>query len=434
MESIAARIAQLDTWLDSIRNEDGYGGPVVHWWQNSLHYTGAALDWRYEGIVTAYLNLYQKTKAQQWLHKAQRAGDDLVKGQLPSGNFRFSSFEQNPHAGGTPHEAACDIALLRLAKQLRHDAQDATVYIEAARHNIDHYYVNTLWNPSEQYFQDTPSGTNIVPNKAATLTEALFLLAELTGEARYIDAYAMPTLHAVLKHQIKADTPLDGAIYQLSRNGHNSPWLFPYYAARCVPALVTAGQHTNDDRFIESAKAAMRFVSRFTYNDGSIAQIVYTNGQVNRYPSWVAANGDMLQCFDMLAPYELLVDTSASKEWVLQRQHTNGPFHTAYGFDSQVSQHSPKNKLPDLRDILPVVGWTDKAFRYLTTLYDGQEAIPVHKSAQSAISIESLLRGHRVQYNEDRNQVVILQGNRTIYRWYKGERWAAIDNKQLLWK
>ncbi len=34
----------------------GYGGPVVHWWNHSLAYQGAGLDWRYEGIIDGYLS------------------------------------------------------------------------------------------------------------------------------------------------------------------------------------------------------------------------------------------------------------------------------------------------------------------------------------------------------------------------------------------
>ena len=39
---------------------------------------------------------------------ACRAGDDLVQGQLTSGNYRNSCFELNPYTGGTPHVAIID--------------------------------------------------------------------------------------------------------------------------------------------------------------------------------------------------------------------------------------------------------------------------------------------------------------------------------------
>jgi hypothetical protein len=99
-----------------MRGPGGYSGPVVHWWRDCLDYSGPGLDWRYEGIIIGYLNLWAATGEASWLAKARRAGDDLMNGQLPSGNFRNSCFELNPNTGGTPHEAACDLALLRLAE------------------------------------------------------------------------------------------------------------------------------------------------------------------------------------------------------------------------------------------------------------------------------------------------------------------------------
>ncbi len=434
MKSVADRIAKLDRWFDTIRGVDGYGGPVVHWWQNSLHYTGAGLDWRYEGIVQAYLNLYKKVQSHQWLQKARQAADDLVKGQLESGNFRFSSFEQNPHVGGTPHEAACDIALLALAKQLQQTNIDATVYIEAARKNIEKYYIQTLWNVKTHYFRDNTSGTNIVPNKAATLVEALFLLAETTNDERYIHAYALPTLEAIVAHQITDGSTLNGAIYQMSRNGRYQAWFFPYYAARCVPALLIGYQHTQNEIFLNSAKAAMQFVEHFQYEDGSFAQIVYSPKQINRYPQWVAGNGDILRAFRLLEPYGYKIDLSAAESWLLQRQHPHGPFHTAYGFASQVNQRQPTTSRPDLRDILPVAGWTDKPFRYLTEQYDGNQAISPIDSADIVIKVESQLRGHRVEYVEDRQHLAIRQQGKVLYQWTKGTPWANIDSRQLIWK
>lgn len=433
MTTFAQRIAQLDTWLDSMRGDDGYGGPVVHWWKNSLHYTGVGLDWRYEGIVHGYLNLYAKTQNNHWLQKAQRATDDIVRGQLEGGNFRFSSFEQNPHTGGTPHEAACDIALLAVAKVLQQQGHDATPYITAARKNIENYYIGALWNADAQHFQDNPSGTNIVPNKAATLCEALFLLAELTGEEHYIKQYAIPTLQAVLTHQITDRDDLNGAIYQLSTNGEFYPWLFPYYAARCVPALLLGYEHTQDEAFLRGAKLAIDFVQRYAMPDGGYSQILYLKGPINHYPKWVAGVGDILRVFRLLAPYDYAVDLSTQEQWLLNQQHINGSFPTGYGFGEQVRQQTPTGNLPNLRDILPVVGWTDKAFRYLTELYDGTDSIEAPASLPS-LSIPSQLRGRRVEYFEDAQHMTIKQGAKTLYHWNKGDRWADIRSSVLLWK
>lgn len=433
-QSIAQRVAKIDAWFDTIRAPSGYGGPIVHWWQNSLQFTGAGLDWRYEGIVQGYLNLYQKTQNKHWLEKAKRAADDLVRGQLPSGNFRFSAFEQNPHAGGTPHEAAVDVALLALAKTLIQESVDASVYISAARKNIENYYIQTLWNAEKRFFQDNPSDNNIVPNKAATLLEALFLLVEVTNEEYILQEYIYPTLQAIVAHQITAENELKGAIYQYSRNSHYQPWFFPYYAARCVPALIKGFQVFEEEQFLICAKEAMNFVHRYQYEDGSYAQIVYSTKQKNRYPQWIAGNGDILRAFRLLIPYGYQIDLTLPESWLLKHQHAHGPFHTAFGFNSQISQKNPHSKIPDLRDILPVAGWSDKAFRYLTEIYDGISDIPSIDTSSVDITLESQLRGIRVEYIEDHQKLIIRQKNKTLYEWYKHEAWAKIYTPLLLWK
>ncbi|NDJ59491.1 MAG: hypothetical protein GYB67_00110, partial [Chloroflexi bacterium] len=93
---IATATARLAAWFATMRTPtaqdgaQGYTGPVAHWWQNTLQFTGVGLDWRYEGLIHAYLNLYRATADPQWLTCARRAGDDVVRGQLPNGHFRNS--------------------------------------------------------------------------------------------------------------------------------------------------------------------------------------------------------------------------------------------------------------------------------------------------------------------------------------------------------
>src|SRR5262249_44725907 len=83
-------VARLDAWLETMRVPGGYGGPVAHWWQQSLIYVGPGLDWRYEGIIAGYCQLCECTSDERWLAKARRAGDDLMAGQLPNGHFAAS--------------------------------------------------------------------------------------------------------------------------------------------------------------------------------------------------------------------------------------------------------------------------------------------------------------------------------------------------------
>jgi hypothetical protein len=409
-----------------MRSDEGYTGPVVHWWQHCLLYTGVGLDWRYEGIIHAYLTLHEKTRDARWLGKARRAGDDLVRGQLENGNFRNSCFELNPYTGGTPHEAAASLGLLALAERLQAEGDPGWMkYLEAARRNIDGYSIGRLWDARGLYFRDHVTMDSFVPNKAATLSEALFKLAALTGDDRYIEVYALPTLRTLLRYQIAG-----GGIAQNALRGRTVAKYFPYYVARCAPALLLAYTHTGDEVFAAAAGAAVRFALCHQTAEGGFAQVVYADGRRNVYQGWVAGVGDVLRIARAVPGVD--ADLSAGDAWLLGGLHPTGGISTAWGFGGQVSQRKP-GALPDFRDLLPVCGWADKAFRYLCTRLDENAVIPA--AAPQPIEVECLNRGARVRYREDQASIRLTDARgRVIYRWQKGAPWAEVTERAALWK
>ncbi|MBN1886737.1 MAG: hypothetical protein JW850_02060 [Thermoflexales bacterium] len=433
LKAVWQAVLGLDAWLDTMRGPGGYGGPVAHWWQNCLQFTGAGLDWRYEGIVAGYLNLYKQTGEIAWLAKARRAGDDLLAGQLPSGNFRNSSFELNPYPGGTPHEAACDLALLRLAAVLREQGDPAwQPYLAAAQRNLHACHIERLWDPRAASFRDDPAAPSLVPNKAATLVEAILALARLTGDEAPAEAYALPTLEAILAHQVRGG-PLDGAIYQNSFGPRRVAKFFPYYVARCVPGLVAGYEWSRAERYLEAARAAVACVWRWRYEDGSFPQVIYPGGRVNRYPQWIAAVGDVVRVGRLLEPYGLELDWQPSLDWLLRGQVSSGAFRTAHGFASQISQRPP-GRLPEFRDLLPACGWGDKAFRCLTELLPAGQGCSNLQSPISNLQSDCVLRGKPALYREDGQVVELRRGSDILYRWRKGHAWAEICAPELWWK
>lgn len=423
-------------WLDTMRRPEGYAGPVTHWWQNCLYFTGAGLDWRYEGIIIGCLNLLHRTGDPAWLARAQRAGDDLLRGQLADGRFRHSSFELNPYPGGTPHEAACDLALLHLASALRERSDPAwSAYLEAARRNIRDVQVAALWDEQAHSFRDHAHIPSLVPNKGATLVEALCTLAELTGDEVWIQRYALPTLEAVLAHQVRGGA-LDGAIHQYSQHGRRVAAFFPLYVARCVPALLAGYAYTEDERWVDAALRAIAFVLRWQYDDGSFPQAVYAGGRVNRYPQWVAGVGDILRSMLLLEPYGLQADREQSEAWLLRGCEPHGAVRTAHGFAAQVRQRDP-GPVPEFRDLLPVVGWGDKAFRYLSEVLAGEPgATWVSRDQAMAEAWEATcqFRSIECRYRENCSAIELWRGPELWYRWRKGARWAEVCAPDSFWK
>lgn len=429
---ITVLLSRLDKWLDSMRSPGGYTGPVAHWWQNCLQFTGVGLDWRYEGIISAYLALFHNTGEQHWMLKAIRAGDDLITGQLSSGNYRCSRFELNPYSGGTPHEAACDLALLLLARTLKeHDKPEWGIYFQAAAHNVNEFYIRVLWDDAAASFRDQLNTSSFVPNKSATLSEALFMLSTLSDDDIYAEKYALPSLDTICDHQIQAGA-LKGAIYQNSMNGEKIPRFFPYYVARCIPGLLAGYEWSGSERYLNAAWLAMDWVQQQRDSDGAYPQVIYPGGRANRFPRWVAAVGDILRAERLLAAYGHASDSQQTLCWLIDGAQPSGGFRTAQGFAAQISQRA--SPLPEFRDLLPVCGWIDKTFRYLAESLPQNAPITTLNAWPGDFQGECLLHGKRMRYLETESLIELRQDKRTVYRWEKGASWAAICTAELLWK
>jgi hypothetical protein len=406
---------------------------VAHWWQNCLSYTGAGLDWRYEGLISGYLILHERTGEPLWLARARRAGDDLRRGQLPSGHFRHSSFEQNPYSGGTPHEAAADLGLLRLAAALRAGGQDGACYAAAAEANLRGHFLGRLWDEAARSFRDSPDVPSLVPNKACTLAEALFALADWRGAAEPIERYALPTLAAVVALQVKSPGRLAGAIPQNTIRYEVVEAYFPYYIARCIPALLLAHAHTGDERWAAAALDAGRFIMRHVDADGRLPQVLYRRGKrrsLNRFPQWIAPLGDVLRALEMLRPLGLDADTSALASALRAGCLPSGGVATARGFAAQISQRYDPAAPPDFRDNLPVAGWADKAFAWLAGQVPAGEPLPSPRTAEAVL--DCVMRGWTAQWRETAAAMTLTVGGRALYEWRKGEPWAAVVAPEVM--
>lgn len=415
-EHLVRALAGLDAWLESMRGPDGYGGPIAHWWESNFLYTGALYDWRYEGVIEGYHELYLRTGQSAFLDRATRAAGDLLPRQLPDGRWRRSSFQFGPVAGGTPHEAGLDLALLRLARTLRGlgRGEEGDAYVHAARANIEGYWIGQLWNG--RGFQDQPYNASLVANKHATLLEALVELETLTGAD--FGSYIGRCAEVVMGAQVRRGPQRGGTVHL---GIGPSRLAIPIYTARSMNGLMSFLDRTGDPRAAAAVREAADFLLRLT-TPGGVLWGIYGTGRTARNPLMVAGAGDVLRCLLRirerdLAPVDAGVRTLTNL--LLEAQSPAGGLPTARGFAAKaLGRPTPQT---ELRDVLPVVGWVDKAFRALCL------ALPLGSQVSPGdvrpYEVPVMWRGQRRTFRETAESFSVTadRGSVSLYHWIKGE-------------
>ena len=418
---LSRAVSNLSAWLEGMRGPGGYGGPVMHWWESNFLYTGAGFDWRYEGIIDGYRELYLRTRDEHHLQLALRAAHDLLPQQLPDGRFRNSSFQFGPVAGGTPHEAALCVALLKLGRTLRDCGRgdEAGPLISAALHNISGYWVAQLWNG--QGFQDQPYKGVYVANKHATLLEALLEAQTLTGADD--QEYALACVQVILGSQMTSGPQAGGTVHL---GIGPSRLAIPIYTARTMNGLIAYHDVQPSGVVARSVAAAARFVLALLRPQG-VAWGRYGDGRLALNPVMVAGAGDQLR-FLLRVQERDLAEVSAGiaalTRMLLTAQLPSGGLPTAQGFRAKgLAFNLGRNvgnlgaKAPDLRDILPVVGWNDKAFRALVLSLPAGTSLPAPTTRPYHLPIS--WRGAAGEFQETVSHFSV-SSNRYHYRWTKG--------------
>jgi hypothetical protein len=417
---VAQSLANMDSWFETMRQAGGYAGPVSHIWRPNFFYCGPMLDWRYEGIVLGYINLYKKTGQQVWLDRAKRAGSDLVNGQYPCGNFKNSSFEKGAASGGTPHEASADIALLGLAKLLKETGDFSWhVFYETASRNIENYLINQLW--TGDYFCDLPGSNYYVTNKSATILETLLLYHDILSTLDNSNASnTMSLIQKTAEGIISLQLPEGGIAHSSIRRDCHT-----FYTARCLWPLVRLHQTTQDERYLAAAEKIGGFILKMSRPGGGFYQTRYHNGKIGKYPVWVAACGDILYALMTLqgssANYDEVIEKNVS--WILENQDTCGGIRTTFGFGTWLGMNKDK---VDFRDVIHVCGWNDKAFRLLSHFIPEVTRIP--EANTQKCQVECVFNNRPAIYFEDKNRISVFteSNHKVLYHWDKKLRWANL--------
>ncbi|MCY0899353.1 MAG: hypothetical protein OWU33_10550 [Firmicutes bacterium] len=417
LESVLA----LDQWLETMKQPQGYAGPVAHWWQACYHYVGPGVDWRYEGILAGYQNLWALSHDDRWRERIDDAVHHVVGGQRSDGSYRNSRFEDNPGVLGTPHEAAATLGLLRVYHTSTHPAIGQVI-----AKNLRHL-IAQLWDEPSQGFNDAPGVLGRVPNKLATLAEALMAGAELLGEDAWL-RYAHSALDDIVRLQVTAGR-FKGAVHQwafgpaLRGDGR----FFPYYIARCVPALLEGARIFQEHRYREAAELIGDFLLRTCHDDGSWPQLFYERGGCVEYPHWVAPLADILYALWRLQR----TLPPASLAYLRNGQLPSGGFVTAEGFYARFA-HSRDPRRSYL-DVTPVVGWNDKVLRFFTALLrDCPADSSMVDRVDEAVVMPVWVGQVQGQFTETRDIMAIRGPRGPAFFWHKQNPWAVLNGEVMV--
>jgi uncharacterized protein YyaL (SSP411 family) len=192
--------------------------------------------------------------------------------------------------------------------------------LAAAKRNLDNL-IAQLYLPEEKAYRDR------VPNKLATLAQALLAYAESTQQEHYLP-YAKQALEQALRYQVQ-EGPLAGATHQYGPTATQGDGrFFPYYQSRCIPPLVEGARVLGEPRYLEAARQILGFIERTRETDGGWPMILYRGGARVERPRWIAANADVLLAYRALG--EPLPEAVLNR--LLEAQLKSGGFPTAEGF------------------------------------------------------------------------------------------------------
>ncbi|RLF10204.1 MAG: hypothetical protein DRJ69_03445 [Thermoprotei archaeon] len=429
-DKLLEALGKIYFWIQSVRVDRGFTSPIIHIWRNSLLYCGPIIDWRYEGLIEGLLNLYVSSNDGKWLDMAIEYSKDIINALTPTGHLYMSSFEYSSFSGGTPHEFAAAKALLKLCKVLINEklALWKNIY-DAALLIINRMLTLYTGNATKNLIDDP----HIVYNKCATAAEVLFLYSDiLKAQGKSTKSKSMLNIAKSIVDTIVKVQRDDGAIPQGTFDFN----IYPLYVARCINALIEAYKRFSDKVYLMSIRKTLEFLKHSFVPGYGFYQVIFHNGKKSLNPIWIAGMGDILRVFLKVtelgvSSYNDIIDEGMNV--ILSKQTPLGSIWTAYGF-AKPGYNRKYYGVPDMRDIMPCIGWIDKTFSFITQIVlQNDLAISfkdimtmVHEAKNEIYITQCLFKGRAHKYVETAEEIKIIdeKTKSIIYHWRKKSHWA----------
>lgn len=415
----AVLVAGLEAWFESIRTGDGFGGPAVGLQRASVHFCGPGFDGRWEGLLDGWGTRLRQTGDATYAARLEAGLRAIRAAQLPDGVFRNSYFDHNPFEGGMPHEPILQAAVCRARRTLVEASRPVPDGLdEMLALYVEEHLIKELWSKQLRTFKDwlqSDFGHYSVPAVTATV-DLLLEYGEICGNAARYEPFIAAAVDSLLALQV-AQGEMRGALPLSNRRGEAT---VPAYVARCLPVLQAVHRRTGRADCAHAGNALAEFLLRCRRADGTYPPRVFLARPPAATPVLVGGGAGIVHAL-LRTGHSQEAGVSAEVARLAGAQSASGGLDTARGFGRRtVDGKGP----PDWRDVMPVAGWSDKAYALLAEVSAGNRG----RFTPGPVEREVTVRGQRALFRETDTALTIDAANAgALFRWTKGRQWAEVS-------
>lgn len=402
-------------WLETLRGDEGFGGPSIGARGASMRYCGPAFDWRIEGVLDGYGALFASTSDPVWLDRIERELVSLCRAQLLNGSLRNSWFDLNPCEGGMPHEPAVMAAACRARRLLVQNGRRVPDGLDDA---IDRFLnvrlLNELWSRLLHTFNDWLQSQfdRYTPHSVAAAIDFLVEAAELRGDLPRLERIIRQAADSLISLQIRGG-PLDGLI-PLSSDGRST--VSPLAAARCLPGLTQAARVTDSEPARQCATTLAEALLRTRLPEGGFPLLLHATRPPQTLPVLPGAVADITLSLDR---------SGRGNDDLIRRTHAflNGLQTASGAVTSNAGYGGRRHRIPEWRDVIPCCGWQDKIFCFLSR--QGAKPSQPFSSGEVRTAVRTP-RGRGLFIETDSRMELLDQKGTPLFLWHKKTTWASI--------
>jgi hypothetical protein len=219
--------------------------------------------------------------------------------------------------------------------------------------------------------------------------------------------------------------PRAGATVHLGTGRHRLA--IGIYTARSMCGLLRMYERNRQDAWLQAVHRSFDFLRSLSTPQGLYFGR-YPDGTFIANPRFIAASGDVLRLMIWSRKYGLASDEDVNPlvEVLVRAQLPSGSIPTGYGFAQRGSRRA-YHGTPEFRDVLPVVGWCDKAFRALALIAPPTNPEILHRT-EAETQVECIWKGRPCVFHESISDIVVRDArtNQAIFHWSKGECYPSI--------